>query len=198
LFRQLNPEDEAFLITLSDRPQLRQRFTQDFSDIQNALLFTHPDGSTSLLDAVKLGLHEMKKARNPRKALIVVSDGGDNNSRYTLRELTAMAAESDTQIFSICIFENPKTTEEADGPDLLGRLSGSSGGVRYMFNDVNEMRKVFGLIGVTLHSQYVLGYYPADGALDGKYHKIKVQLLTPPGLPRLMIFARSGYYAPEK
>jgi Ca-activated chloride channel homolog len=198
LFRQLNPEDEAFLITLSDRPQLRVGFTQTFSDIQNALMFTNPEGSTSLLDAVTLGLQEMKKAHNPRKALIVVSDGGDNNSRYTLRELTARAAEADTQIFSICIFQNPQTIEEADGPQLLGSLSVSSGGIRYMINDVNEMRKSFGLIGVTLHSQYVLGYYPPSGAQDGKYHKIKVQLLTPPGLPKLMVFARSGYYAPGK
>jgi Ca-activated chloride channel family protein len=194
LFRQLNPEDEAFLITLSDRPQLRQNFTSEFNDIQNDLLFTHPDGNTSLLDAVSLGLQRMKKARNPRKALILVTDGGDNNSRYTLRELTALAAESDTQIFSICIFQNPQTVEEADGPALLGKLAQSSGGIRYMIDDVNEMRKAFGLIGVTLHSQYVIGYYPPANAQDGKYHKIKVQLLAPPGLPRLLVFARSGYY----
>jgi Ca-activated chloride channel family protein len=147
-----------------------------------------------LLDAVNMGLQQMKKAHNPRKALIVVSDGGDNNSRYTLHELTALAAESDTQIFSVCIFQNPKTLEEADGPELLGKLSISSGGIRYMITDVNDMRKSFGLIGVTLHSQYVLGYYPPQNGQDGKYHKIKVQLLTPPGLPRLMVFARSGYY----
>jgi Ca-activated chloride channel family protein len=194
LFQQLNAEDEAFLITLADHPQLRQSFTANFSDIQNALMFTHPDGSTSLLDAVNLGLHEMKKARNPRKALVIVSDGGDNNSRYTLRELAALAAESDVQIFSICIFQNPKTVEEADGPDLLAKLSQSTGGIRYLINDVSEMRKAFGQVGVTLHNQYVLGYYPPTTAQDGKYHKIKVQLLTPPGLPRLLIFARAGYY----
>jgi Ca-activated chloride channel family protein len=198
LFRQLNAEDEAFLITLADHPQLRQPFTATFSDIQNALLFTHPDGTTSLLDAVNLGLEEMKKAHNPRKALVIVSDGGDNNSRYTLRELAGRASESDVQIFSICIFQNPKTVEEADGPDLLAKLAQSSGGIRYMINDVSEMRKAFGFIGVTLHNQYVLGYYPPETGQDGKYHKIKVQLLTPPGLPRLMVFARSGYYAPEK
>jgi Ca-activated chloride channel family protein len=198
LFGQLNGEDEAFLITLSDRPHLRQGFTQDFSDIQNALLFTHPNGSTSLLDAINLGLQQMKKAHNPRKALIVVSDGGDNNSRYTLRELTSLAAESDTQIFSICIYQNPKTVEEADGPELLGKLAQSSGGIRYLINDVKEMRKSFSQIGVTLHNQYMLGYYPPAGTQDGKYHKIKVQLLTPPGLPRLLVFARSGYYAPGK
>jgi Ca-activated chloride channel homolog len=194
LFHQLNPEDEAFLITLSDRPHLRKEFTSDFNGIQSALLFTHPEGSTSLLDAVNLGLQTMKKAHNPRKALIVVSDGGDNNSRYTLREMASLAAEADTQIFSICIYQNPKTDEEAEGPELLARLAQSSGGIRYMIGDVNEMRKVFGLVGVTLHSQYVIGYYPPEDGQDGKYHKVKVQLLTPPGLPRLLVFARSGYY----
>ena len=95
LYPQLNPDDESFLITVSDKPQLRQDFTSAFNDIQNALLFTNPDGTTSLLDGVYMGLQQLKKAHNPRKALIVVSDGGDNNSRYTLRELASMAAEAD-------------------------------------------------------------------------------------------------------
>jgi len=198
LFKQLNPDDESFLVTVSDRPQMRQDFTNAFNDIQSALLFTNPDGTTSLLDGVFLGLQQLKKAHNPRKALIVVSDGGDNNSRYTLHELASLAAESDTQIFSICLFEHPQTVEEQDGPELLTKLAQSSGGINYMISRVDEMQHAFGKVGVTLHNQYVLGYYPPDNTQSGKYRKITVQLLVPAGLPRLHVYSRNGYYVPER
>jgi Ca-activated chloride channel homolog len=198
LYKRLNPDDESFLITVSDRPQVRQDFTSEFNDIQNALLFTNPDGTTSLLDGVYLGLQQLKKAHNPRKALIVVSDGGDNNSRYSLRELAALAAESDTQIFSICLFEHPMTVEEQEGPQLLTKLAQSSGGINYMISKVDEMQSAFGKVGVTLHNQYVLGYYPPENAPSGKYRKITVQLLVPAGLPRLHVYSRNGYYVPER
>jgi Ca-activated chloride channel family protein len=196
LFQQLNPEDEAFLITVSDRPALRQDFTSDFAQIQNALLFTHPGGTTSLVDGIYMGLQQLKKAHNPRKALVVVSDGGDNNSRYTLRDLATLAAEADAEIFTICLYGNPQSDEEANGPALLNRLAQTSGGIHHMIGDVNAMKGAFARIGVTLHHQYMLGYYPSGNAPSGKYRKIKVQLLVPQGIQRLRVFSRSGYYAP--
>jgi Ca-activated chloride channel family protein len=196
LFEQLNPEDEAFLITVSDRPAMRQDFTSDFSQIQSALTFTHPNGTTSLLDGVYMGLQRLRQAHNPRKALIIVSDGGDNNSRYTIRDLANLAAESDTEIFSICLYGNPQSEEEASGPGLLSHLAQVSGGISYMIGDVNAMKTTFGKIGITLHHQYMLGYYPSPNVPSGKYRKIKVQLLVPEGIQRLRIFSRSGYYAP--
>jgi Ca-activated chloride channel family protein len=198
LFQQLNPEDEAFLITVAERADIRQDFTSDFNEIRNKLLFTNPQGTTSLLDGVYLGLQHLKRAHNPKRALVIISDGGENNSRYTLRELAAMAQESDTQIFSICLFGDPKTREEQDGPELLSDLSLASGGVKFMITDLNTMQSAFADIGVTVHNQYVLGYYPPDNVPGGKYRKIKVQLLLPNGLPRLQIFARSGYYTPQQ
>jgi Ca-activated chloride channel family protein len=196
LFAQLNPEDEAFLVTVSDRPALRQDFTPDFTQIQNALLFTHPAGTTSLVDGIYMGLQRLKQAHNPRKALIIVSDGGDNNSRYTIRDLANLAAETDAEIFSICLFGNPQSDEEVNGPGLLSHLAQVSGGISYMTRDVNSMKTTFGRIGVTLHHQYVLGYYPSPNAPSGKYRKIRVQLMVPEGIQRLRIFSRSGYYAP--
>jgi len=198
LFKQLNPEDEAFLITVADRAQLRQGFTSKFEEIRNALLFVSPKGTTSLLDGVVMGLQQAKKSRYPRRALIVISDGGDNNSRYTLRELSAMAAEADTQIFTVCIFQGPQTQEEVAGPALLSEVAQASGGVHYMISDVNDLRRSLGQIAVNLHNQYVLGYYPPNQAESGKYRKIKVTVLLPRGLPQLKVFARSGYYVPEK
>jgi Ca-activated chloride channel homolog len=198
LFGQLNPEDEAFLITAADRAEVRQGFTSDFGEIQNALLFSQPKGNTSLLDAVFLGLETMKKAKNPRKALIVVSDGGDNNSRYSLRELTEIAAEADVQIYPMCLFDRPKTSEEEQGPDLLAKLAFSSGGLTRIVRSAEEMRGAMGQLGVALHNQYLIGYYPPEGAPGGKYRKVQVTLLLPQGLPRLRIFARNGYYTPDR
>ncbi len=198
LFKQLNPDDESFLITVAENATLKQDFTSTFSDIQNALLFSNPTGTTSLLDGVYLGLQHIRKAKNPRKALIVVSDGGDNNSRYTLQELARIAQEFDTQIFSICLFDKPQTIEEASGPDLLGRLAGASGGVSYLVQNLNDMQSAFGKVGVTLHNQYVLGYYPPENAPAGKYRKVTVQLLVPKGVPRLHIYSRNGYFVPER
>ena len=196
LFSQLNPQDEAFLITVADRADLRTGFTSHFEEIQNALLFTHPDGSTSLVDGVYLGLQKLKQAHNPRRALIVVSDGGENNSRYTMHELASLAVEADTQIYTICVSFQPATEEELHGPDLLNKLSEVSGGVRFMTNDINQIATSMAHIGITLHNQYVLGIVPPPNAPQGKYRHIKVQVMLPEGSPRLMVFARNSYFVP--
>ncbi len=197
-FKQLNPEDESFLVTVSDRAELRQGFTSNFSDIGNALVFVQPNGTTSLIDGVYLALTEMKKAHNPRKALIIVSDGGENNSRYTMRELINMAVEANTMIYTIGIFQNPQSQEELTGPETLTRLSQNTGGLASVVQSATDLRNTMTQIGVTLHNQYVLGYYPPETAQSGKYRKIKVQLLVPEGTPRLQIYARTGYYVPER
>lgn len=196
LFKQLNDKDESFLITVSDAAELRLGLTGNFGDLRDALLFTHPTGSTSLLDGIYLGLAEMKKAHNPRKALIVVSDGGDNNSRYTMRELKKIAQESDTQIFSIGLHANPQAPEEADGPALLDQLGRASGGIQYTVKQPAEIAQAMAKIGTTLHNEYVLGYYPPASTQSGKYRTITVELRVPSGLPDLHIYSRSGYYAP--
>ncbi len=198
LFNQLNPDDETSLVTISDKPELRQEFTSDFPDISNALMFTVPHGTTSLIDGVYMALQQLKHAHKPRKALIIVSDGGDNNSRYTMRELSNLATEANAQIFAICLYQNPQTPEEESGPQLLNRLARESGGVNFMIGNLKDMRRAMGDIGISLHNEYVLGYYPPINSPAGKYRKIKVQLLVPEGLPKLSIFARSGYYVPDR
>lgn len=197
LFKQLNDDDESLLVTVSDDPELRQGLTSKLEEIQNALIFTSPKGSTSLVDGVYLGLSQLKKAHNSRKALIVISDGGDNNSRYTLSRLIKIAMEADTRIFTIGLHDNPQTAEELHGPELLEQLARASGGIDYSIHDMNQLGDVMARIGIIMHNEYVLGFYPPPNALSGKYRKIKVQLLLPTGLPELHIFARSGYYAPE-
>jgi Ca-activated chloride channel family protein len=198
LFQQLNPDDESFLITVADKAELRQPLTSRFDDLQNTLFFTEPRGMTSLLDGIYMGLQQIRKSHNPRKALVVVSDGGDNNSRYTLRELEKIAVEADTQIFAAGLYDNPQTAEEADGPVLLNDLCERTGGANFVIPDLSKLRDAMGKIGVTLHNQYVLGYYPPDDGVSGKYRKIKVQLRVPAGVPRLQINARASYFNPQQ
>ena len=121
-------QDESFLVTVSDRAVLQRDFTSWFGEIGEVLTFVRPGGSTSLVDGVYLALSHMRKAHNPRKALVIVSDGGDNNSRYNLRELLRRATENDVLIYTIGICQNPESPEELEGPELLARISQKSGG----------------------------------------------------------------------
>ena len=195
LFQQLNPGDESFLITVSGKAELRQPLTTDFQELQNALLFVRSGGATALVDGVYMGLQHIRKSHNPRKALVIVSDGGENNSRYTLRELEAMALESDTQIFAMGLYDHPQSEEEAEGPALLTELCLRTGGINFVVPDPAAAHTAMAEIGVALHNQYLLGYYPPDQDDSGKYRKIKVQLALPSKLP-LQVRARAGYYGP--
>ncbi|MBV9038298.1 MAG: VWA domain-containing protein, partial [Acidobacteriaceae bacterium] len=134
-FKTSNPSDEFFLVQFNDRPELAVPFTTDTDKIQSTLTFTQSKGRTALLDSVYLAMHEMKKAHNPRKALLIISDGGDNSSRYTETEIKNAVREADVQIFAIGIFESMgnrgRTPEEAAGPGLLNEMAEQTGGREY-------------------------------------------------------------------
>ena len=201
-FKTANPEDEFFLVQFHDSAELIQPFTTSLEEIQNRLTFTNSKGRTALLDAVYLALHEMKKARNPRKALLVISDGGDNNSRYTEGEIKNLVKEADTQIYAIGIYESVssrgRTAEELAGPGLLTDISEQTGGRQYAIENLNELPDVASKIGVELRNQYILGYAPQNRERDGKYRRVQVKLEQPRGLPPLRAFWRLGYYAPSQ
>jgi Ca-activated chloride channel family protein len=201
-FKTANPEDEAFLVVFNDRPELVTPFTHNLEEIQNRLTFTQSKGRTALLDGILLGLHTMKKARNPRKALIVISDGGDNSSRYTESEIKNLVKESDTQIYAIGIYEpvqsRGRTVEESAGPGLLTDVSEPTGGRHFFVENLNELPDVAAKIGIELRNQYVLGFSPTNQVRDGKYRKVSVKLVQPRGLPPLHAFWRTGYYAPTQ
>jgi Ca-activated chloride channel family protein len=198
LFRQLNAADESFLVTISNRAELRQPMTSDFEQLQNLLVFTPAQGKTPLIDGMCMGLQQMRKSHNLAKALVVVSDGGDNNSRYTQSELQRLAMESDTEMFAAGLYENAQSPEEDAGPELMDSLCARTGGANFAVKDEQGLRDAMTKIGVSLHNQYVLGFYPPDGAASGKYRKIKVGLRLPSRLPALQIHARAGYYAPTE
>jgi Ca-activated chloride channel homolog len=198
-FKTANPQDEFFMVAFSDRPELVSDFTKSVENIQGKMIYTLPQGRTALLDAIYLGIDKMREARHSRKALLIISDGGDNRSRYTDNEIRDVVREADVQIYAIGIFEpNPPTPEEVYGPVLLDQITSETGGRLFRLYDVNELEDVASKIGIELRNQYVIGYRPQAAPRDGKWHKIKVKLLPPKGLPPLHVYAKTGYYAPSQ
>lgn len=201
-FKTANPDDEFFLIQFNDRPEMVTPFTTSTEEIQNRLTFTNAKGRTALLDGVYLAMHEMKKARNPRKAILILSDGGDNSSRYTESEIRNLVREADVQVYAIGIFEplasRGRTVEEMAGPGLLSELAEQTGGRHFPVDNINELPDVAAKIGIELRNQYVIGYSPINQDRDGKYRRISVKLVQPKGLPPLRPTFRQGYYAPSQ
>src|SRR5580704_13593484 len=192
-----NPQDEFFVIGFNDRPELIEDFTGSVEDIQARLATVHAGHRTALLDAIYYGVAKMGGAHHERKALLVVSDGGDNRSRYTEGEVRAQVREADVEIYSIGIFDPyAPTPEERTGPQLLDDVSTSTGGRLFRVDDVDEMSDIAEKISTELRNQYVIGYKPKDLSRDGKWRKVKVKVNPPPGLPPLTVYARTGYYAP--
>ena len=192
-----NPQDEFFVIGFNDRPELIEDFTSSVEDIQARLMTIRPGHRTALLDAIYFGMSKMKQAKYERKAILVVSDGGDNRSRYTEGEVRSQVREGDVQMYSIGIFDPyAATTEEKLGPALLQELSEETGGRLFKVDDLADMGDMAIKISVELRNEYVIGYNPNETRRDGKWRKLKVKLVPPQGLPPLTVHARTGYYAP--
>jgi len=196
-FKLANPEDEGFLVEFRDRPELVVPFTHNPGEIQNRLLTTQSKGSTALLDGVTMAMSAMKKAKNPRKALIVITDGGDNHSRYTASEVRNRVKEADVQIYAMGIYGGANSPEELAGPSLLRDLAEPTGG-RHFFTNLHDLPDIAEKIGIELRNEYLIGYSPSNGARDGKYRKITVKVIQPPGLPKLRSYWRKGYVAPTQ
>ena len=198
-FKTANPQDEFFMITFADKPEEISDFTTSVEDIQGKLVYTVPKGRTALLDAVYLGVSKMRQARYPKKAMLVISDGGDNHSRYTEGEIRSMVKEADILIYAIGIYDHYfPSDEERLGPGLLSDITELTGGRAFTIDNPNDLADVSTKIGIELRNQYLLGYRPKNPVRDGKWRKIKVKLLPPKGLPPLRVYAKTGYYAPTE
>jgi Ca-activated chloride channel family protein len=197
-FRTANPQDEFFLVDFNDRAQLASPFTASVDELQNRLMFTSAHGATALYDGIYLGLSQMKGAHNTKKALLIISDGGDNHSRYTQSDVRSFVKEADVQIYAIGLYTpgGGPTPEEQQGPALLTDLTTMTGGRTFGVRQLGELPDIASKISMELRNQYVIGYRPTDKAHDGKWRKIKVKLHPPKGLPPLTVFARSGYFGP--
>ena len=198
-FKTANPQDEFFMITFADKPEEVSDFTSSIEDIQGKLVYTVPKGRTALLDAIYLGVSKMRHAKFPKKAMLIISDGGDNHSRYTEGEIKSMVKEADVLIYAVGIYDHYFPTEEEKlGPALLSEVTELTGGRAFTIDNPNDLADVATKIGIELRNQYVLGYRPTNPTRDGKWRKIKVKLLPPKGLPPLRVYAKTGYYAPTE
>ena len=142
-------------------------------------MLTAPKGRTALLDAIYLGLSQMRGARNGKRALLILSDGGDNHSRYNESDIKRLVKEADTQLYAIGIFDplgyRNRTPEELNGPSLLGEVTEMTGGRVFAVENLNELPDIASKIGMELRNQYVLGYRPSNKAHDARWRKIENQ-----------------------
>jgi Ca-activated chloride channel family protein len=192
-----NPQDEFFVVGFSDHVGLIQDFTNSADSVQTSLAAVGASGKTALLDALDFGLAKMKEARYARKALVLVSDGADNRSNITEGKLREQVRGADVQVYSIGIFDPyAPTPQERSGPQLLDDLGEETGGRLFRVDNLAEMGDIAEGISNELRNQYLIGYRPIDPTLDGKWRKVKVKINPSPGLPRLKVHARIGYYAP--
>jgi Ca-activated chloride channel family protein len=200
-FKTANPQDEFFLVSFNERAELTSAFTNSVEDLQSRLMLTAPKGRTALLDAIYLGLSQMRGAHNAKRALLILSDGGDNHSRYNESDIKRLVREADTQLYAIGIFDplgyRNRTPEELNGPSLLSEITEMTGGRVFAVERLEDLPDIASKIGMELRNQYVLGYRPSNKTRDARWRKIKIRLRAPRGLPPLTVYAKTGYYAPS-
>ncbi len=202
-FRTANPQDEFFMVSFNDRAELVSPFTTSVEEIQNRMMYTSSGGRTALFDGIYLGLSQMRGARYGKKALLVVSDGGDNHSRYTETDVRNFLREADCQLYAIGVYDSNdmgRSREERYGPTLLAELADMSGGRSFPVSRLNDLPDIATKIGMELRNQYLLGYKPSNTQHDGTWRRIRIRLAPPKGLrlPPLNVNAKTGYYAPNR
>ncbi len=183
------PGDEYFLVRFADQPSLVTGFTSNPDDILRELAAIQPQGWTSLNDAICLGVHQMKHAKNSRRALFVLTDGGDNNSRYTESEVKHLVVESDVRTYSVGLFERPR---------FLEKLAAQTGGQAVWAHSLKDLPEAIERISREFRNQYMIGYSSNNPQNDGKYRKVKVELIESPFHKALHLFWRRGYFAPPE
>jgi Ca-activated chloride channel family protein len=179
------PDDEYFLIEFSSRARLAEGFTSDIRRLRDRLSLTPAEGATALYDAVYLGLSKLKSGQNPKKALLLITDGEDNHSRYSRGDIRQVVRESDAQIYVLDL-----------GRALIGDLAEMTGGHSYHTN-VNDLEETCEKIALDMKNQYVIGYESTNRNHDGKFRKLRVKVTPPAGMSRISVRARDGYFAPR-
>jgi Ca-activated chloride channel family protein len=188
LFKTTIPGDEFFLVQFSDQASQLTKFTPEPNQIFEKLGYVQARGWTALLDAIAMGCHTMRSAKNRQRVLLVLSDGNDNNSRFTETEIRNMVIESDLRVYGIGVLHRPR---------LLQQLAAETGGNVLIAQNLGELPDVVERLSREIRSQYVLGYSSSNAQKDGKYRKVKIEIAPPPGSGPLQATWRRGYYAPE-
>lgn len=192
-----HPMDEYFLIAFNSRAQLLLDRTRDGEAVLNKLTLVQPKNNTALYDACYLGIERVTRGSHQKKALLIISDGQDNSSRYNFGEVRRLMKEADVTVYAVGIIDGADAASQQgiQGQAFLDELSGVTGGKSFYPQTNVEMDEIFERIALELRHQYSIGYTPKDFALDGKWRKVKVKVKPPRGLPRLIVRSREGYYA---
>ena len=205
-----NPEDEFLLLTVSTEPEETSRFSTDIAALEGSIEGTKSAGMTALIDTVYLGLNRMRKANQPRRAMLILSDGIDNYSQYSERELMRVALEADAQIYAIIMDNGAGGTvggaapfrpslaakpwdqaRQRQGPSMLEKLAEKTGGMYFHVRKESEANEAAVKAGRALRDEYVIGYQAPDSASSGNFHRIRVKSLV----PKVNVYARDGYYS---
>jgi Ca-activated chloride channel family protein len=186
-----NPRDEYFLIEFSDQPKLVQDFTTDVSQLQKRIFSTSAQGLTPLFDAVHLGVETITGGKNTKKALLIITDGEDNHSRYTFADIREFTRHQEAQIYAIGLVSS------LIGQTTIKDLVETTGGRAFFPNSVNQLEDICTRIAIELKNQYLLGYKSTNEARNGQWRQIRVEVNPPKGLPSLAVRSRTGYYAPK-
>jgi Ca-activated chloride channel family protein len=180
-------EDEFFLVSVQDKPSMLHGFTQQVDEIEQEMKAVKTQGWTALYDGMYLGLNRMRRANSGDRVLLVLSDGEDNNSRYTESEMKSVVRESEVRIFSISVLGRAPSLE---------RLALESGGLAYHVHNLEELSDLAVALSAIIHGEYVVGFSPSTEARDGKFHAIKLEMEQPKNGTRVTASWRHGYYAP--
>jgi Ca-activated chloride channel family protein len=192
-----HPSDEYFLIAFNNRAQLLMDRTRDGEAVLRKLTLVEPRQSTALYDAVYLGIDRVSRGAHQKRALLIISDGQDNASRYNFGEVRRMLKESDVVSYAVGIMDRGDvgSMEGMQGQAFLDELTSVTGGKSFYPTTDIELDEIFERIALELRHQYSVGYTPKDFQPDGKWRKVKVRVKPPRGLPRLTVRSREGYYA---
>lgn len=193
-----NPDDEYFLVEFANRPEIASDFTTDISKLQSKIIFAPAKGMTAMYDAVYVGLEKLKTGNNPKKALLLITDGEDNRSRYTFQNVKEFVKEQDVQIYAIGITDEwgSQLSAGRTGRAMLEELADLTGGRAFFPDSVNELEDICTKIAIELKNQYVIGYHSTNVAKDGKWRKLRVKVNPPKGIQHLNVKSKAGYYAP--
>jgi Ca-activated chloride channel homolog len=199
LFNGSNPQDDLRMITFGDQVRALGNFSDSLDDVHRTVASIQADGFTALWDAMYLGLAELQGAAQSRKAIVLISDGGDNHSRYTQPEIKSLLQESDVQVYAIGMFDrNARTFEERMGPLRLDEVTRATGGRLFSVHDRSDLQRALNHISLELRNQYLLGYCPSSRERDGKWRHIKVKVNPSDGHAKLHLYAKKGYYGPTE
>jgi len=192
-----HPSDEYFLIAFNDRAQLLLDRTRDGESVLQKFTLVKPQGDTALYDAVYLGAEKVTRGSHQKRAMLIISDGQDNSSRYNFGEVRRFLKESDVVTYAVGIQDgrDAGSMTGMQGQAFLDELSSVTGGKSFYPQTDVEMDEIFERIALELRHQYSIGYTPKDFEPNGKWHKVKTKVKPPRGLPRLTVRSREGYYA---